>query len=225
MAIKEIIDKSKAIIFDFDGTLVDSMWVWKSIDIEYLSSVGHELPDDLQKCIEGMSFFETAQYFKNRFNISSTTEEIIDTWNSMAFDKYCNDVILKNGVKDFLIYLKQNNKLVGIATSNSRILTCEALKRKGIIQYFDLILTGDECKKGKPEPDVYIKTADELNVNYNECIVFEDIPAGIIAGKRAGMTTVAVADEYSEYQWQTKIDLADYYITDYMEILNEVFNS
>jgi len=225
MVNKEIIDAKEAFIFDLDGTIVDSMWVWKSIDIEFLGSIGCELPDDLQKCIEGMSFYETAEYFKKRFSILKTPEEIIDVWNKMAFDKYSNEVTLKPGILDFLKYLKENNKKIGIATSNSRVLAYEALKRKGIFEYFDVILTGDECGKGKPEPDVYINTAAALNADNKNCLVFEDLPAGIIAGKRAGMETVAIADNYSDYQWNRKIELADYNIQDYKEIINELFHT
>lgn len=225
MLSKEFIKTKKAVIFDLDGTLIDSMWVWKNIDIEYLASIGHELPDDLQKCIEGMSFYETALYFKNRFNIDDTPELIIECWNKMAFEKYSNEVTLKSGVIEFLDFLKNNKILIGIATSNSKTLAYEALKRKGIYEYFNVILTGDECGKGKPEPDVYINTANELGVNPSNCLVFEDLPAGIIAGNRAGMETVAIADDYSEYQTDKKKELANYYIKDYMEIMNEISNS
>jgi len=225
MVTKNILDNKEAVIFDLDGTLVDSMWIWKSIDIEYLGSIGHDLPDDLQKCIEGMSFYETAQYFKKRFDISKSPEEIIDDWNRMAFDKYSNEVTLKNGAADFLNYLKENNKKIGIATSNSKVLAYEALKRKGIFDLFDVILTGDECGKGKPEPDVYINTANALNVDCQSCLVFEDLPAGITAGNRAGMETVAIFDEYSEYQWEYKKEIANHFIWDYTEIINEVFDS
>ncbi len=76
----------KAIIFDLDGTLVDSMWIWKQVDIDYLEKHGHPLPDDLQKDIEGMSFTETAQYFKNRFNIEDDIDDIKAEWNAMALD-------------------------------------------------------------------------------------------------------------------------------------------
>lgn len=225
MVTKQLIDSKKAFIFDLDGTIVDSMWVWKSIDIEFLGSIGYELPNDLQKCIEGMSFYETAEYFKKRFNIEKTPEEIIEIWNEMAFDKYSNEVTLKPGIIEFLNYLKNNNKLIGIATSNSRTLAYEALKRKGIYDFFDVILTGDECGKGKPEPDVFINTASALKASPSDCIVFEDLPAGIIAGSRAGMDTVAISDDYSAYQWDKKVELADYCIQDYKEIVNELLHT
>ncbi|HOO28178.1 MAG TPA: HAD family phosphatase, partial [Lachnospiraceae bacterium] len=91
-----------AVIFDLDGTLVDSMWIWKAIDREYLKTVNRTLPDDLQLCIEGKSFYETAAYFKERFALRESVEEIMDTWNEMAFEKYAKEVTLKNNVLKFL---------------------------------------------------------------------------------------------------------------------------
>ena len=83
-----MLENIKAVIFDLDGTLVDSMWMWREIDIEYLAGFGIELPDDLQKSISGMSFSETAEYFKDRFGIKDDTDTIKKRWNEMAWDMY-----------------------------------------------------------------------------------------------------------------------------------------
>ena len=77
----------KAVIFDLDGTLVDSMWMWRDIDIEFLGSRGITFPEDLQEKIEGMSFTETAQYFKETFPLEESVEELKAIWNEMAKDK------------------------------------------------------------------------------------------------------------------------------------------
>ena len=87
----------KGVIFDLDGTLVDSMWMWKAIDIEYLGKRGLDCPEDLQKKIEGMSFSETAVYFKERFHLPDSLEEIKAEWTRMSLDKYENQVPLKPG--------------------------------------------------------------------------------------------------------------------------------
>ena len=110
----------KGVIFDLDGTLVDSMWMWKQIDVEFLGRYGLEVPKDLERVIEGMSFSETAVYFKERFQLPMTLDEIKSTWNQMALDKYSNEVKLKPGADEFLQYLSQNGVAMGIATSNSR---------------------------------------------------------------------------------------------------------
>ena len=213
-----LVENKKAVLFDLDGTLVDSMWVWRSIDIDYLGSIGKELPDDLQKCIEGMSFTETAEYFKKRFELSEDVETIKSIWNEMAFKRYTTEVNLKKGARDFLSRLKKDNIMLGIASSNSETLIRGVLNAQGILADFDAITTSCEAGAGKPAPDIYLLAAKKLNVTPSECLVFEDITMGIMAGKAAGMTTVAVEDDYSRDCRHEKAKLADYYIWDYTEI-------
>lgn len=213
-----MLQKKKAVIFDMDGSLVDSMWVWKEIDIEYLGRFGIGIPDDLQRCIEGMSFTETAQYFKKRFSIDMPVEEIKKDWNQMAWESYRTRVMLKPGAKALLDYCKENGIRLGIATSNSRQIVDMVLAERGIADYFSCIMTSCEAKKGKPAPDIYLLTASQLFVEPCECLVFEDIVSGIQAGKAAGMEVCAVEDAYSVYQREQKRALADYYINDFTEI-------
>ena len=208
-----------AVIFDMDGTLVDSMWMWHQIDIEYLGRFGIPLPDKLQADIEGMSFHETAVYFKNRFQLEDSIELIKDTWNAMAWDKYEREVPLKPGVIAFLDQCRDRGIKLGIATSNSRELTETIIKTHSLQEYFGCIMTGCDVKKGKPAPDVYLAVADKLQVKPERCLVFEDILPGIMAGKNAGMRVCAVEDAYSADIRTQKQELADYYITDYTELL------
>lgn len=215
----ELLKDRKAVLFDLDGTLVDSMWVWRNIDIDFLSAIGQELPADLQKCIEGMSFTETAEYFKKRFSIDDDVENIKKKWNQMAYDKYTSEVKLKKGAKEFLARLKSDGIRIGIASSNSVTLIEGALKAEGVLEYFDAITTGCEAGAGKPAPDIYLLAAKKVGIAPSECLVFEDIPMGIMAGNSAGMTTVAVEDDYSHGMRKEKERLAKYFIEDYTEIV------
>ena len=207
-----------ACIFDMDGTIVDSMWVWGQVDIDYLSKHGHEVPKDMGKEIEGLSMREVACYFKKRFNIIDDIDTIINDWNEMALFKYKNSIKLKPNIREFLIYLKDKGIKTGLFTSNSLVLAKAALEANGILEYFDAITAGCSNIKGKPEPDGYIITANRLKVKCENCLVFEDLIKGIMAGKNANMKTCAVRDDYSMYQDEEKRKLADYYIEDYYEI-------
>lgn len=209
----------KAVIFDLDGTLVDSMWVWPQIDTDYLSSKGHTVPDNLADEITHLSFTETAKYIKNRFNINDTIEDIVTCWNGMALENYSTKVKLKKGALDFLNKLKESNIKIGLATSNSSTLLEATLKANGIYDYFDSITTSDEVNKNKDNPDIYLLSAKKLGVSPEACIVFEDIPQAIIGAKSAGMKVVAIHDISSEHQKDEIIKLADYYIVDYTELL------
>ena len=209
----------KAVLFDLDGTLVDSMWIWEKIDIEYLGGFGIELPDDLQSCIEGMSFSETAEYMKKRFFIPDSVEEMKNTWNRMAWEKYTKEVPLKKGAYEFLQYCKEHGIKLGIATSNSKELVSAVLEALDVYGLFTAIVTGCEVERGKPWPDVYLEAARRCNVSPGNCLVFEDIIPGIMSGKAAGMRVCAIEDAYSEHQKDIKIEKADYYIRDYRDIL------
>lgn len=210
-----------AVIFDLDGSLVDSMWMWHEIDVEYLGRFGLEVPDGLQREIEGFSFSETAQYFKEKFSIPDSIEEIKRTWNEMAWDKYMNEVPLKPGAKEFLSLCRKKGIKLGIATSNSRELVTNVADVHGLHDYFSCIMTGCDVGKGKPAPDIYLAVADALGVLPKRCLVFEDIIPGIQAGKAAGMKVCAVEDFYSVPQTAEKMALADYYIRDFHEIVSE----
>ncbi len=214
-----MLENIDAVIFDLDGTLVDSMWMWKSIDEEYLGRYSIELPDDLQKCVEGMSFSETANYFKERFDLPDPIDQIKEDWNKMAWDKYLHEVPLKEGVLEFLRHLKANNIPAGIATSNSKELVALITERLGIEEYFSSIRTSCEVAKGKPSPDIYLLVAKDLGVEPERCLVFEDIVTGVMAGRNANMKVCAVYDKYSEEEQDEKIRLSDYYITSMSEII------
>lgn len=218
--IREELLHKRAVIFDLDGTLVDSMWMWKAIDIEYLGRYGHECPPLLQKEIEGMSFSETAVYFKETFAIPDSIEKIKQAWTEMSIEKYRSQVPLKAGVRQFLEFLKEKGIFMGIATSNGREMVDVVLKSLGIMSFFQVIATACEVAAGKPAPDIYLNVAQRLGVRPEQCMVFEDVPAGILAGKAAKMTVCAVEDDFSAGMQSEKKQLADYYIEDYFQLLD-----
>lgn len=211
----QMLENIKAVIFDLDGSLVDSMWIWQDIDVEYLGRFGLTIPQGLQTAIEGMSFSETAAYFKQHFQIPDPIEKIKEDWNQMAWEKYTHKVPLKDGVHDFLIGYRDREIPLGIATSNSRELVENIAEVHGLKHFFHCIKTGCEVAHGKPWPDIYLAVAEELKTAPEHCLVFEDILPGIWAGKRAGMKVCAVEDAYSADVRDAKIELADYYIQDF----------
>lgn len=211
----------RAVIFDLDGTLVDSMWMWKAIDIEYLERFGLAVPDNLQSDIEGFSFSETAHYFKERFSIPDSIEKMKADWNQMAKEKYEKEVFLKPGALEFLQKCKAERLRMGIATSNSRELADTVIRALHLEEYFSCVMTACEVAKGKPSPDIYLAVAEKLCVPPAQCLVFEDIVPGILAGKNAGMRVCTIEDEYSVYQREDKKKEADYYIENYFALCRQ----
>jgi len=108
----------QAAIFDLDGNLIDSMWIWDEINITYLESKGAKRPSDLEEKINHLSFKQTAQYFKDNFNLKESTDEIVKEINDLAYDNYLNKARLKPGAKKLLSYLKSNGIKLALATSN-----------------------------------------------------------------------------------------------------------
>ena len=212
----------KGVIFDLDGTLVDSMWMWKAIDIEYLGKRGLDCPEDLQKKIEGMSFSETAVYFKERFHLPDSLEEIKAEWTRMSLDKYEHQVPLKPGAGRFLQFLKDHNIPMGIATSNGQAMVDGVLDALKIRPFFDSVATACEVKAGKPAPDIYLYVAGKLGVKPEDCLAFEDVPAGIQAGKAAGMRVIAMADEFSRAMEEEKRRLADFWADDFDQVIGGI---
>lgn len=209
----------KAVIFDMDGTLTDSMWIWPEVNRIFLKKYHLTPPPGFAKALEGKSYTETAQYFLDVFpELSCSLEDVQKEWIDMTLHLYQTQVELKPGAKGFLEFLKQEQILMGIATSNAKELALAALDALQIREYFSSVRTGCEVKKGKPAPDVYLKVAEDLGVQPEECLVFEDVPKGIEAGRNAGMTVCAVDDAFSASDEKEKKEKADYFIRSYDEI-------
>ncbi|MGL5150168.1 MAG: HAD family hydrolase [Clostridium sp.] len=216
-----MLNNIKGVIFDLDGTLIDSMGVWTKIDYDYLSAKSISVPNNLKEEITHLSFTQTAQYFKDRFNLNDNIESIINCWNSMAYNEYANNIKLKDGVLDYLTYLKSNNIKIALATSNSYTLLEAVLKNNNIYNFFDAITITDEVKVSKANPDIYLLSAEKLNIHPNECLVFEDIVQALKGAKSANMQTVAVFDNQSEDEIHELKEISDYYIDSYISLLNK----
>ncbi|MFT8312809.1 MAG: HAD family phosphatase [Clostridium sp.] len=212
----------KAAIFDMDGTLIDSMWVWDLIDVTYLKRRNLIMPPNLRSDIEHLSFLEAAQYFKNKFNLPDSLQEIMDEWNNIAYHEYAHNVKLKPFVREYLLKLKSLDIKLGLATSNCNLLLETVLKKHDIYDLFNTISTTDEVNRGKNFPDIYLLTAKKLQVPPKNCIVFEDILPAVMGAKAAGMKVIGVHDSYAERQKKDIIESADKYIHGYKELTEAV---
>lgn len=219
-----MLDGKKALIFDMDGSLVDSMWIWPEVDRIFMERYDLTPPDSFYKDIEGMSYTETAQYFVDTFHMpGQTRDRVMQEWRDMTVELYATKVFPKAGALGLLKLARKQGLSLGIATSNDRRIAEAALNATGLSAYFDSVRTSCEVAAGKPAPDVYLKVAEDLGVMPGECLVFEDVPNGILAGKNAGMQVCAVYDAFSEKDDPEKRRLADYYIRDFGEIIDHTY--
>ncbi|MCI5649748.1 MAG: HAD family hydrolase [Fusicatenibacter sp.] len=206
-------------IFDLDGTLLDSMGVWRQIDIDFLGRRNLEVPSDYLEAITPLGFEKAAEYTINRFGFRDTPQKLIEEWHQMAIDAYTSQVEIKPGVGAYLARLKGKGVKIAAATSSDRELFLPALRRNRIYDYFDTFVTVREVSRGKGYPDIYIKAAYDLGCDPEECVVFEDILPGILGAKMGGFTTVGVYDENSVHKESVMRDASDLYITSFSELL------
>lgn len=209
----------KYAVFDLDGTLFDSMWLWKQIDYDYLSKRGIQVPSDYMKCINHLSVMDTALYSIERFNLKDSPEDLINEWLDMAKEAYCNKIMLKPYVVEFLDALQKENISMSVATSLSLELAIPALERNGILKYFDSVVNSEQVKRGKGFPDIYLKAVSHTNYKPQDCVVFEDILKGVTGAKAGEFFVVGVFDEESAHDHNDIKKIADMFINSFEELL------
>lgn len=207
----------KAAIFDLDGTLIDSMWVWEKVDKEFLAKRNLSVPKNYGENIAGLSFEQTAQYTIDNLGLTDSVQELVAEWNEMGAYEYANNVKLRAHAKDYLLKLKSLGVRLSTATSLSPVLSELVLKSNGVYDLFHEQCHADEVGKGKTEPDIFLLAAKKLGVDPEHCIVFEDILPGVISAKKAGMKVFCVHDEYSKHNISKIQDIVEDYLYDFRD--------
>lgn len=206
-------------VFDLDGTLLDSSWVWEKVDEKFLGDRGFQVPDDYVDEISPLGAERAAVYTIERFGLNEDKDDIVREWIEMAKKEYATEVVCKPYAKEFLEELHKLNIKMAVATSSDRELFMKTLEREGILKYFQKIVTVDEVERGKGYPDIYEEAARRIKVNPHKCLVFEDILAGVTGASLGEFNVVAVFDEKSKRNWEKIKSISKYSINDYKELL------
>lgn len=206
-------------VFDLDGTLLDSSWVWEKLDEKFLGDRGFQVPDDYVDEISPLGAERAAVYTIERFGLNEDKDDIVREWIEMAKKEYATEVVCKPYAKEFLEELHKLNIKMAVATSSDRELFMKTLEREGILKYFQKIVTVDEVERGKGYPDIYEEAARRIKVNPHKCLVFEDILAGVTGASLGEFNVVAVFDEKSKHNWEKIKSISKYSINDYKELL------
>lgn len=203
----------KGVIFDLDGTLIDSMSVWCSIDRAFLRENGvTDPPDDLSDRLKKMTVGESAQYFIDRFGLELTKEYIISRIEELVRIEYEERIPLKPGACELLELLDEKGIPFGIATATYRQLAEAVLKRHNIADRFSFLLTDAEYPRGKRFPDIFLGGAERLGCAPAEILVAEDSLHSIRTAAAAGFVTVGVYDDFSAPDREMIEAAADRYV-------------
>ena len=184
-----------AIIFDADGTILDSMYIWRELGGRYLRSIDIEPERNLAEILYHLSLEQGCMYLKERYALEQTLPEIREGVVRIIQDFYIDEVELKDGIKNFLDSMLEKNIPMVIATSGDRTLLNAALERNGIAGYFNAIFTCSELETTKQEPKIYLECAKFFGLEPHNIAVFEDSLFALETAKAAGFITFGVEDD------------------------------
>lgn len=204
----------KGAIFDLDGTLFDSMFIWDTIGSDYLHSIGYQPKENLGNVVKTSSLYQVACHFKSEYGVSLSLDEIMNGVNNMVEKYYKYEVLLKPGISEFLKRLKENNVKMCIATATDKHLVEMATERCGIRKYFSEIFTCTAVGHGKNEPNIYREALKHLDTDKSQTVIFEDALYAIKTAKKDGFITTGILDCHEKNQTEVQ-SISDFYITDF----------
>jgi len=183
-----------AVIFDLDGTLLDSLWAWEHSGSNYLRSKGINPSPELDKQLEQLSLQDGAVLIKKMYDLPYTVDEIIEETLRPVREHYYTDIPAKSKVPELLKLLKERGIKMAVATGSDGQLTRAVLTRLGLIDYFSVIITCDEVGVGKLSPVIYETTLTRLGTQKSRTVVVEDAPYAVETARTAQFYTIGVFD-------------------------------
>ncbi len=207
----------KGAIFDMDGTLLDSMHVWKTFGKEYLKSKGFFPKDNITDSFAPLTLKEAAERMRTDYGISDSVPIIESDVNALVENEYFNEILPKEGVAEMLKAFHKAGIRMCIATVTDRYLAEAVLERTGLIGYFKEIFTSGETGAGKNEPKMFELALSSLGTPKKETFVFEDSWYAIKTAKAAGFPVAAVYDRHSNHREEEIRAIADVYLESIMQ--------
>lgn len=208
----------KGAIFDLDGTILDSMHIWSEIGLLFLKNKGVVPPPGVENEFVKMSMVQAAEYYIKNIDSTATVMDIVNEVNALVQGFYFNEVIKKDGIKEFLDFLKNKNVKMCIATATDKHLVEKALERNEIREYFSEIFTCSSVGAGKDTPVIYDVALEYLGTPKENTFIFEDALYAIETATKAGYNVVGINDVSEKADPKDVKKLCNYYINDYSEI-------
>lgn len=204
-------------IFDLDGVLLDSMAVWNDLGVRYLQKRGIQPEAGLSQILFSMSMEQGADYLKAKYQLPDTPQEILNGIEQMIRDFYFYEVQPKEGARELLQFLQDQDVKMIAATSSPREHVTKALQRNGLYDYLQQIYTTGEVGVSKHEPVIYQLAADSLGTKPEETLVFEDSLYALETAKNAGFRAIGVYDADGETDQEGVRQTGELYLTSLLE--------
>jgi len=211
--------KIRAMVFDLDGTLLDSLGMWSELVSRFLREFGIDPPEGIDEEVKPMTVEEACAYIVARFSLPITAEEAVRTVSERAAKAYLEELPLKPDAKRFLQTASEKGIPCALATVTYPALLPAALKRLGIADCFQAVLTADDFPEGKTEPEMYLEAARRLGAAPAETLVFEDALYAAKTAKAAGFPVVGIRDVTAEPEWAELEQICDRTADSWAELL------
>ncbi|NLM01027.1 MAG: HAD family phosphatase [Treponema sp.] len=216
---KEKLAKTQAVIFDLDGTLIDSMSAWETVGLRYLAKYGIKAKSNLWEDLKPLTTFGVAKLFQEKYGVKKSVEEIVQGVQDIILESYEKTIEPKKGVTEFLKKLNKEGIKMAVATATDKVCAMAVLKRLDYIKYFSGIFCCTDYETTKAESKIFDKALEATGAQKESVIVFEDALHAILTAKKAGYKIYAVQDDHATKDEEAIRSLCDYYINDFTELL------
>lgn len=210
----------KAIIFDLDGTLVDSMKYWRSVSRNFMKTKGIDIEDAVQHKMTTMNLDASLKYLKDYYKLEESFEELMRDFSRTVEDFYRNKVETKEGCLEILKYFKGQGMKVVIGTSTAAHFANIVIEKYGIDKFIDGLYTADSVGHLKAEEKFYTSIVEELGERPEDVFLVDDSYLALRTGKKAGLEVIGIYDENSKDTWPTIVSENKYSVKRLLELKN-----